>query len=358
MNTCELGTAGQSPVSAEAVAGSAVAMSAAATSAFTPLTLWSFLMGILALPCTQAKALLPSLRWLLGCFGVVVGRLCARPDRTYVGFSIRFVTELAPRRGRPDGRRVRNSAIRPGRPCWRAGAAPWLALQRDLPEREPALELGFDRQLVLELGLELELALVVARLVPGRGHERVVLAALEVVDEVDGLALLVLEREHGGQQPVAVAAARELGGDDVDRLDQVVEVGVAQNDPAVAELVVVGLDARAGVLGGAAQELLGVADDLLEVGRAERLEDDARGVLVLEPEPGLDRDVGRDHREDAIRRGPLQLLAPAEQGVEEAHPLRGDVAGAGALLELGLDALEALDPLLHRRVRREQAGNG
>src|SRR5215212_6529777 len=69
--------------------------------------------------------------------------------------------------------------------------------ERDLPQREPALQLGLDRQLVLELGLELELALVVARLRAGRGHERVALAALEVVDEEDGLAarVRVLEGE-------------------------------------------------------------------------------------------------------------------------------------------------------------------
>src|SRR5215218_3326094 len=70
-------------------------------------------------------------------------------------------------------------------------------LERDLPEREPALQLGLDRQLVLELRLELELALVIALLLARRGDERVVLAPLEVVDEEDGLAarVRVLEGE-------------------------------------------------------------------------------------------------------------------------------------------------------------------
>src|SRR4051794_31640660 len=78
-------------------------------------------------------------------------------------------------------------------------------LQRDVPEREPALELGLERQLGPELRLQLELALVVALLRARRRHERVEEAALVVVDEVDRAALL-LEGEDGGQHAVAVAA--------------------------------------------------------------------------------------------------------------------------------------------------------
>ena len=65
-------------------------------------------------------------------------------------------------------------------------------------------------------------------LVARRRHERVVGAALEVVDEVDALAVVV-EGEDGGQQAVAVAAALELGRERVHRHDEVVEVGVAQD---------------------------------------------------------------------------------------------------------------------------------
>src|SRR3954451_9578594 len=64
-----------------------------------------------------------------------------------------------------------------------AGFSPWRremirsggvrrTLQGNFPEREPARQLGLDRQLVADLGLELELALVVALLRAGRGHER------------------------------------------------------------------------------------------------------------------------------------------------------------------------------------------
>ena len=56
---------------------------------------------------------------------------------------------------------------------------------RDPPQREPALELGLDRQLVADLGLEHELALGVALLGAGSGRERVERAALVVVDPVD-----------------------------------------------------------------------------------------------------------------------------------------------------------------------------
>src|SRR4051812_8572050 len=88
-------------------------------------------------------------------------------------------------------------------------------LERDVPEREPARELGLDRQLLAHLGLEAQLALGVALLVARGRHERVEAAALEVVDEVERLVLL-LESEHAGQQAVAVAAALELVRDRVE----------------------------------------------------------------------------------------------------------------------------------------------
>ena len=158
-------------------------------------------------------------------------------------------------------------------------------------------------------------------LLAGRGHERVERAALEVVDEVERPALL-LEGEHRGQQAVAVAAALELGRDRVERDHQVLEVRVAQDQPAVAELVVGRLDLRAGVLGGAAQQLLGLLHDALEVGGAERLEDDPGRAAVLEAEPGLERDLRRGHREQPVGRGALQLALAAEERVEEAHAER------------------------------------
>src|SRR5437660_9437190 len=141
---------------------------------------------------------------------------------------------------------------------------------RNLPEREPARQLGLDRQLVRELPLELKLALVVALLV-SRRYERVPRPALEVVDEVDRAAVL-LELEHRAQEPVAVAAALELAGDEVDRRDEVLELVAAQDDPPEAVLVVCDVDLGAGVLRRAAKQVLGVGDDLAEVAGRERLE--------------------------------------------------------------------------------------
>ena len=69
----------------------------------------------------------------------------------------------------------------------RSGTAPVRRLEhRDPPQREPALDLRLDRQLLAHLGLDLQLPLGVALLLaPGPGHERVPVAALVVVDEVD-----------------------------------------------------------------------------------------------------------------------------------------------------------------------------
>src|SRR5215218_9639325 len=86
------------------------------------------------------------------------------------------------------------------RPPARAFTLPPLTLERDVPEREPAGHVGFPWQLGSELGLEAQLALGVARLLAAGGHERVVRASLEVVDEVEGLAVLVV-REHRGEHP-------------------------------------------------------------------------------------------------------------------------------------------------------------
>ena len=55
----------------------------------------------------------------------------------------------------------------------RGGAEGCPALDRDAPEREPALELGLDRQVGADLGLQAQLALGVALLRAARGHERV-----------------------------------------------------------------------------------------------------------------------------------------------------------------------------------------
>src|SRR5271168_4798711 len=102
-----------------------------------------------------------------------------------------------------------------------AGGVAGVRLDRGAPEREPALELRLDRQFVGDLRLQLQLALGGPLLrAPARRHERVPVAALVVVDEVDPLpvavragARVVVEGEHRAQQPLAVARGLDRSGD-------------------------------------------------------------------------------------------------------------------------------------------------
>src|SRR3954470_15637812 len=233
---------------------------------------------------------------------------------------------------------IRGSSTAPRR-CARAPGS--LALERDLPEREPALELRLEWQLRTDLGLQLELALGVALVVAGRRHERVVHAALEVVDEVERPALL-LEREHRGEEPVAVTAALERARHRVDRDDEVLEVGVAQDDPRVAVLVRGGLDLRARVGRGAREELLGVVDDLLEVRGGKRLERDPRDVPMPQTERRLKSDLSSRHGKQPIPRRQLELPLATHQRIKKSH---------------AFDLTEAMQPTGSTR-RSSGAGDG
>src|SRR5215210_877486 len=168
---------------------------------------------------------------------------------------------------------MRSSACSSGLP-----ASSRTTLDRDPPQGEPALELGLERQALADLRLDLELALGVALLAAASRDERVPAAALVVVDEVDRLAGRVLEREDRAQHALAVAADRKRLADRVDA-----DVEVVDDHPAVAELVVLGLDGRAGLGAGPVQDLLHLRDDRLEVARRQRLEDDRRAPARGDP---------------------------------------------------------------------------
>src|SRR3954462_12412070 len=191
-------------------------------------------------------------------------------------------------------------------------------LDGDPPEREPALELGLHREALADLRLDLQLALGVALLTAPRGDERVPVAALVVVDEVDRLLRRVLEGKDGGQDAIAVAADRQRVAHRVDADREILEVRFLHDHPAVAELVVGRLNARADLVAGALEPLLHLGDNRLEVARPERLEDDRR--LAARPDPllVLEVDVGGGDREQAVRRGAPDLWL-AQQRVEEAH---------------------------------------
>src|SRR4051794_8125386 len=141
----------------------------------------------------------PTTRW---CSPMSSCPRATSPSRRRGGSST--ARALSPAESRGPGR------AGPGRAGARRAGPRHPPLQGDLPGREPALELGLDRQLVPELRAQAQLVLVVARLPPAR-HERVPRAALEVVDEVHAApAGDLLEREHRAQEPVAVAPALEL----------------------------------------------------------------------------------------------------------------------------------------------------
>jgi hypothetical protein len=68
------------------------------------------------------------------------------------------------------------------------------------------------------------------------------------------------------------------------------------------------------------QELLGVLDELPELGRRQLLEDDSRHSAVLDVEAGLERHLrGADLEQALVRRGLLELALAAQQAVEEPH---------------------------------------
>src|SRR4051812_23669896 len=199
--------------------------------------------------------------------------------------------DAAPRtaaRHRQRARAARAARRRRGRDARRAAREgrgrrrPRALLDRDPPEREPALELGLDREALPDLRLDLQLALGVALLAAARRHERVPVAALVVVDEVDRLLRRVLEGEDSRQDALAVAADRERVAHRVDADREVLEVRVLHDHPAVAELVVGRLDRRADLVAGALEHLFYLGDDRLEVARAQRLEDDRRLAARLD----------------------------------------------------------------------------
>src|SRR5882672_11550074 len=106
--------------------------------------------------------------------------------------------------------------MRPSRP---RRARPPRASDRCVEEREPSRQVLLDRQLVLELCLQLELLRVVAfRL--ARRDERPPGAALEAVDEVDGM-LVAVEAEDGGEQLRAESFRGQLGRERVRARDEI-----------------------------------------------------------------------------------------------------------------------------------------
>jgi hypothetical protein len=86
--------------------------------------------------------------------------------------------------------------------------------------------------------------------------------------------------------------------------------------PLEAERVGLAVDRGAGVLGDAAEQLLGIALARGELSRRERLEDQRGDAGRLERTLGVERDCGGREREQLLGRRLRQLLA-AEEDVAE-----------------------------------------
>src|SRR5437763_5706884 len=109
------------------------------------------------------------------------------------------------------------------------------------PDGEPALEVLLHLEVLLEDALQVELGDVVALVVTHR-HEGVEGPALEEVDEIGVLGLRALrsgrEAERAAEELRPEPRVLEAGIHRVDVGDQLADVGLADDDPVVAELVV------------------------------------------------------------------------------------------------------------------------
>src|SRR5262249_14142883 len=159
--------------------------------------------------------------------------------------------------------------------------------KRRVEEAEPAAELGLDRQLAFELGLQLELLRVVSLLVLAGRHERPEGAALVPVDEVHGM-LPAVELEQRREQLLSEALLLEALSHRVNSRDLIFELRVADDDPAVPERVVAPLELRTRRSGNRVQKLLDVALGAHELTGGERLEADPARSGGREPLLGVD----------------------------------------------------------------------
>src|SRR5690606_34431022 len=93
---------------------------------------------------------------------------------------------------------------------------------------------------------------------------------------------------------------------------------VLQHDPAIAVVVLEGLDLRRRLALADREDAVQPLLDLAEPGGLDGPEADASSLPGAQSEPLLDRHLGRRHREDRVR---LWLLGAgaAQQYVEEAH---------------------------------------
>src|SRR3954453_176762 len=121
-------------------------------------------------------------------------------------------------------------------------------LERRIKDPEPAGQIRLDRQLLLQLGLELELLGVVALLALAGGNEGPERTPLVAVDPVHG-RLAALELEHRREELASETRLLETLRDRVDPGHLVFQVGVPDDDPRVAEGILAALELRTGLCG-------------------------------------------------------------------------------------------------------------
>src|SRR5438094_5958480 len=142
--------------------------------------------------------------------------------------------------------------------------------ERSVEEAEPARQVLLDRQLTLELRLQLELLGVVALLLlPGR-HERIERAPLVAVDPVDRM-LPAVEAEHGRQKLRAEALLLEPLRNGMDGGDLILELRVAHHDPGEAEAVLLAREPRSGLRRDRVENLLEIGLGAHELAGRQRL---------------------------------------------------------------------------------------
>src|SRR6185312_7422352 len=147
-----------------------------------------------------------------------------------------------------------------------------MGLERRIEDPEPAGQIRFDRQLLLQLGLELQLLGVVALLALAGGNEGPEGTALVAVDPVHRL-LAALELENGREELAAEARFLQPLRDRVNPGYLVFQVRVPDDDPRVAERVLAMLELRAGLCGSPLAQLLPVVLGAHEAPGRETLED-------------------------------------------------------------------------------------
>src|SRR4029079_129564 len=147
------------------------------------------------------------------------------------------------------------SASPPSRRSPARWASRFSSSDRRVEQREPLRQVLLDRQLLLELRLQLELAGVVALLTRAGRDEGPEGAGLEAVDPVGGVPVAAVEPEGCSEQLAAESLLRQAVRRAVHAGDLILEIGIADDHPLEAERVALPVDLRAVVRGDVLQEL-------------------------------------------------------------------------------------------------------